>query len=289
MKSLPQWGATALLVAPFGAWGLGLGDIELQSALNEPFSAEIELTSATAEELETLRVSLAGLDTFQRYGLERPAELSGLEFRVMRTADGRGVVRVTSRQPIADPFLTMLVEATWPRGRLLREYTVLLDPPLFSPDLGAEAPIMQAETSAPGQGAGAIPRPTQPAAQGAPSVSSLARAASPAAAASLGGRYGPVQRSETLWSIASALRPSDVTINQMMFALYEANPSAFDGNMNVLRRGATLTVPERQQLLATTAAAATAAVSRHESTWAASRGAAAADAGAAPTAEPDEA
>src|SRR5690606_2833156 len=131
MKSLPQWSATVLLTAPVGAWALGLGDIELQSALNQPLRAEIELLSVTPEDLDGLRVTLASRATFERYELDLTPNLSGLDFNVGRNAAGRYVVTVTSRQPMADPFLTMLVEATWPRGRLLREYTVLLDPPIF--------------------------------------------------------------------------------------------------------------------------------------------------------------
>ena len=164
MKSLPQWSATVLLTAPVGAWALGLGDIELQSALNQPLRAEIELLSVTPEDLDGLRVTLASRATFERYELDLTPNLSGLDFNVGRNAAGRYVVTVTSRQPMADPFLTMLVEATWPRGRLLREYTVLLDPPIFTPEIGAEPPIRQAEAGASSSSSGAFARGPEPAA-----------------------------------------------------------------------------------------------------------------------------
>jgi len=279
MKSLPQWSATVLLTAPLGAWALGLGDIELQSALNQPLRAEIELLSVTPEDLDGLRVGLASRAAFERYELELTSELNGLEFRVDRTAAGRYVVRVTSRQPMANPFLTILVEATWPRGRLLREYTVLLDPPVFTPEIGAEPPIRQAEAGAPSNASGAFARPSQPApspqpaSRPAPAATSASRPADPALAS---GSYGPVQASETLWSIASRLRPDGVTVNQMMVALYEANPNAFDGNMNVLLRGATLTIPDRNAITALSADQATAIVRRAEESW---RGIAPADSG----------
>lgn len=272
MKSLPQWSATFLLATPFGAWALGLGDIELQSALNQPLRAEIDLT-ATPEELEGLRVALATRDTFERFNLDRPAWLSDLRFEIRQSGPGRYVVSVTSRQPIPDPFVTMLVEATWPRGRLLREYTVLLDPPVFSPDIGAAPPIRQAEAGAPAspQG-GAIARRPEPSPPAAPASAgpATARAAAPAAAPTgsvTDGRYGPVEAAETLWSIATRIRPADVTVNQMMAALYEANPGAFDGNMNVLLRGATLTIPSRDALLARSPAEATALVRSQENAW----------------------
>ncbi|MGH9897079.1 MAG: type IV pilus assembly protein FimV, partial [bacterium] len=113
---------------------LGLGDIELDSALNEPLRAEIRLLSATPEDLASLKVSLASAETFERYGLHRPLYLTRLTFTVEPSGRTDGnVVRVRSQEPITEPFVTFLVEATWPRGRLLREYTVLLDPPTFAP------------------------------------------------------------------------------------------------------------------------------------------------------------
>src|SRR5512134_1710050 len=129
MRARARWAITPLLAAPAGAWALGLGDIELQSALNQPFRAEIAL-SATADELQGLKVMLAAPDMFVRRGIDRPDFLNNLEFRVVT---GRSVVQVSSRESIAEPFVTLLVEATWPRGRNIKEYTVLLDPPVFLP------------------------------------------------------------------------------------------------------------------------------------------------------------
>ena len=111
-------------------WAIGLGDINLDSALNEPLRAEIELLSATPEELSSLTVSIASADTFARYGIDRPFYLQQIEFRV-ESGPGGAVIEVRSRVPATEPFLTFLVEATWSSGRLLREYTVLLDPPGF--------------------------------------------------------------------------------------------------------------------------------------------------------------
>src|SRR5690606_2074360 len=271
MKSLPQWSAPLLLATPLGAWALGLGDIELKSALNQPLRAEIELLSVTPEELDGLRVALASRETFERFNLDRPAWLSDLRFDVRPAGAGRYVVTVTSRQPVTDPFLTMRVEATWPRGRVLREYTVLLDPPIASPHIGAEPPIRHAEAGTPASPAGgAVTRQPESRAPSAPAASGPAPASAPRTAGTdrlVGDRYGPVESAETLWSIATRIRPSGVTVNQMMVALYEANPSAFDGNMNLLLRGATLVVPTRDAVLARSAAEATAMVQRHDDAW----------------------
>src|SRR5210317_353839 len=106
-----------LLLLASQAWALGLGEIRLSSALNEPLRAEIELLSATPEELENLRVQLASVETFQRYDLDRPLFLTQLEFEIVRSGRTDGnLVRVTSAQPITEPFITFLVEASWSRG-----------------------------------------------------------------------------------------------------------------------------------------------------------------------------
>ncbi|MFO0335693.1 MAG: FimV family protein, partial [Pseudomonadota bacterium] len=117
-----------LMATPGLAHALGLGDIRLGSALNQPLAAEIELVGATQEELAQVRAGVASPEAFSRYGLDRPQFLSGLSFRVARDAAGRNVLELRSAQPITEPFVTLLVEVTWPRGRLIREYTVLLDP-----------------------------------------------------------------------------------------------------------------------------------------------------------------
>ena len=123
-----------VLLLSGNAWALGLGEIRLDSALNAPMRAQIELLSATPEELENLQVGLASQETFERYGLDRPYYLQDLRFEIVKSGSSEGnYIRVSSTTPITEPFLTFLVEAMWSRGRLLREYTVLLDPPTFAP------------------------------------------------------------------------------------------------------------------------------------------------------------
>lgn len=280
MRARARWGITPLLAAPACGWGLGLGDIELQSALNQPFRAEIAL-SATPEELQGLRVSLAAPETFARYGIERPAYLSRLEFRVVADRNGRSVVQVTSRESIVEPFVTLLLEATWPRGRTLREYTVLLDPPVLLPTPAAPPPVAPAETRAPSSSSpgGTITRPAAPPPAPAPSTAPAPAVREPSSgisstappptrpSAATGGTYGPVQRAETLWAIADRLRPEGVTINQMMIAIYRANPEAFGGNINVLRAGATLRLPDSTDLATLTTTVANAEVQRQTDEW----------------------
>src|SRR5215469_8821508 len=123
-----------LLVVPSAAFALGLGDIRLLSPLDQPLKAQIELLDASPDALQDLQVHLASQDTFARYGLNWPQFLSGVHVKAVRTADGREVVELSSDQPVTDPVLTLLVEANWDRGHLIREYTVLLDPPVYVPN-----------------------------------------------------------------------------------------------------------------------------------------------------------
>jgi hypothetical protein len=136
-------------LSPSLTWALGLGEIHLNSALNEPMRAEIDLIAATPEELTALRASLAGRDAFARYGVDRPPFLSSLVFKVGKSKDKRDVLFVTSTDAIPEPFVTFLVEVNWSRGRLMREYTLLLDPPVYSPGETAtsSAPVVAAATA----------------------------------------------------------------------------------------------------------------------------------------------
>ena len=275
MSPTARWGGLILWFLAPGVWALGLGDIELDSALNQPLRAEILLVSATEEELSSLRVTLADQETFDRYGLDRPNFLEGIDFELDGNAPGGAIVSVSSDQPIAEPFVTILIEANWSRGRILREYTVLLDPPVLLPVPSVAETLTPAQSgaSAAPQPSAAIDRPTPaaltpvttPQAQTAPPP---AQAAQPVTqAATTPASYGPVQSAETLWSIANRFRPEGVTMNQMMVAVYEANPQAFSGNMNTLHQGATLRLPQPAEFSTLSAAAATQEVQRQMALW----------------------
>lgn len=259
-----------LSILPGMVSALGLGNIELRSGLNQPFNASIELLSVTAEEISSLRVGLADSQAFRRAGIDRPFVLSELRFTVEETDSGPDYIRITSREPIREPFLNFLVEASWSRGRLFREYTVLLDPPLYDPGAGrsrtpAPATVFPAEPAfepEPDTTAGVV---TEPA------VSSQTRiTAAPGSA----DEYGPVQTGDTLWSLAARFRPdSSVSIQQMMLALQRANPEAFiNNNINGLKRGQILRMPERNEINALTERAALAEVRSQYSMWDSIRG-----------------
>jgi pilus assembly protein FimV len=267
------------LMSPNALLALGLGEIHLNSALNQPFDADIDLVSAADEDLSALRASLASNDTFVRYGLDKPAYLSDFTFRVVRGANGKDVLKVTSPRPVTEPFVTMLVEANWPRGRLLREYTVLLDPPVYAPQSqAAVAPVAAPRVSAPAPAPSPAPSgPTEPfaAAPPAPRTSPSGPAPSrpattaPAAARSINaGSTYRVRPNDTLWKIASAAHPgSRSDVNRAMVSIYQSNPQAFDGNINVLKAGSLLKIPTASDVSAISASAAAAEVSRQYRLW----------------------
>ena len=265
--------ALFVLLSPATVFALGLGDIRLHSALNEPLSAEIELVSAAPDELSSLRASLATRETFTRYGLERAPFLNSIEFKVGRSGDGRNILQVRSREAVAEPFLSFLVEVNWSRGRLLREYTLLLDPPVYMP--GAEQ-AEAAPVAAPQAGvteterSGAVQRPVEPEPQVAEPAPTVSRTPEPAV---IEGSSYTVRSKDTLWHIASSMKPGAASgINRMMMALYRANPDAFGGNINQLRAGAILRIPAEMEFESIATGEANAEVRRQYAEWRASRG-----------------
>jgi len=269
------------LLAPGALYALGLGEIKLNSALNQPFDAEIELVSATQEDLGALRAALASNDTFVRYGLDRPAYLADFNFQVAKGSGGRDVLRVTSPRPVTEPFVTLLVEANWPRGRLLREYTVLLDPPVYAPAPAAPAPAVAAPRVS--SGGATTARAAAPVANTTNEPVRAERVVrEPAASIEPGSTYR-VQRNDTLWEIASAANPGNRSdVNRAMVSIFQSNPQAFDGNINLLRSGSSLRIPDASQIRSISAAEASAEVARQYDAWRGGNVAASGSATAAP-------
>jgi pilus assembly protein FimV len=265
-RYLPRLIMTGALLSPATLYALGLGEIRLNSALNQPFDAEIELLAPTAEDMASLKVGLAPNDMFARYGLDRPQYLSNFDFSVARTRDGRTVIKVTSNRSVTEPFVTLLIEATSGRGRLLREYTVLLDPPTFMPTQPEQTAPVTAPRSGTQPGA-RIERTPEPAAAPAPAAAPEEPSQAASTGAAPGGTY-TVQRNDTLWNIASSINPgSRRVVNRTMIALYRSNPGAFSGNINRLRAGAELRVPDLAEIEAVSLDEASAEVVRQTQEW----------------------
>ena len=271
--------AFILLVASGSAFGLGLGKLELGSALNQQFEAEIELTNVGQLTIDEVLPNLASQDDFARVGVERNDILTDLRFKVVANPQGKLVLKVTSTRPIIEPFLNFIVEVLWPSGRILREYIVLLDPPVFT-EAGL-APIKPTEVIRDGGVSSSSSSATQSAAaRNAASFNSntidrasmnsdvveskssgdmkIGRSALQEGA-DLSDGYGATGRGDTLWSIASKIRPnSTVSVQQTMLALQRANPDAFiNSNINLLKAGYVLRIPDareiREETLATAA------------------------------------
>jgi pilus assembly protein FimV len=255
------------LLSPGALYALGLGEIHLNSSLNQPFDADIELVAATQDDLGALRAGLANNDVFARYGLDRPAYLSEFSFQVTKGANGQDILKVTSPRPVTEPFVTLLVEANWSRGRLLREYTVLLDPPVFAPTPASAEPavVPPRASTAPATRVDSFNSGTQTAATAGEPRS--VRSAEPMARLEGGASYR-VRPNDTLWGIASNANPgSRADVNRAMVAIYQGNPQAFDGNINVLRAGSVLKIPQASEVASISAAAASAEVARQYQLW----------------------
>jgi pilus assembly protein FimV len=254
----PQWRATALAIAAAVLMGvsasdanaLALGRVTVQSALGEPLRAEIDIPEISAEELSSLRATIAGPDAFRAAGFEYNPALTGITITLQRRPDGRHFLHLSSQRAVNDPFIDLILEANWSSGRMVRDYTMLLDPPNLRSAPTPIAAQVAPRSSAPS----ATATPTQPSARApaqriapAPSPAAAPRAAGPVAAPkapSGDGKQVTVQAGDTAGRIAAANKPASVSLDQMLVALLRANPEAFiGGNVNRLKAGVVLDVP----------------------------------------------
>jgi len=242
----------ALALGSGHALALDLGQIQVKSALGQPLLAEIPVQKATPAELQQLNVQLASGEEFARAGVAGGRPTIPLRFDVVDGGNGRKVIRITSDAAVNDPFLDLLIEIHGGSGKSVREYTILLDPPGSSP-----APTRVASHSA--------ARAARPVA-----AAPIARPANQAAAAGqvANGRFGPVERGQTLSAVAHQTAPAGVDVNQMLLALKQANPDAFyRDNINALKAGAVLRIPDKAAAEAVAVAAAAAEVRRQNGDW----------------------
>ena len=242
--SLRCW-LTSLLLGPACALALEVGEIQVQSALNQLFDATIPLPTLTPEELSRISVKIASPPMFEEFGLDRTPTLTHLVFSIQYDAEGRVYVKVVSTQPIREPSLALLLEFGWPRGKTFREFTVLLDPVRRL----AQRPGSRTKT--------VLNTPEAPAATPAPAAAEPPRPAtapSTTPAYKPGDIYGPVAPGEGLWGIALKLRPEGISREQMMQALFQANPQAFSSaGIAGLKIGAKLRIPTYREIADSTA------------------------------------
>lgn len=215
--------ALAALLYTSAAIAVGFGEIVLKSALNEPLNAEIELTNVGDIDDSMLLVKLASPQAFTQAGVSRDFYLTALDFAVGKNATGETIVRVTTEQPVVEPYLDFLVQLEWPSGQLLREYTLLLDLPVYTEGQVAPATVSKVAS-------GSAPKAT-------------------AGKQSFSGDQHKVVVGDTLWNVSKRLRPRGLTILQTMDALYSENPSVFlNGDANRMKEGAILRLPSKTQI-----------------------------------------
>jgi pilus assembly protein FimV len=257
----------ALLMLPALSLALGLGDIDVKSKLNEPLRAEIRLLYGDAEEIAATTVELASPEDFDRVGLDSSSLAFQLEFQIERGESGDFVVLVSSDMPISEPFLDFLIEVNWANGRLLREYVVLLDPPVIAPAAGPQVtPVSELPRLEP------TPTPSTSDDEPPAVVDSTPAISEPSSSTSYpsgDNTYGPVVSGDTLWEIARDWRPSgDISINQMMILMYQMNPDAFyQDNISALKRGAVLRLPSADDFNSLSQSEATSEVRSQNQMW----------------------
>jgi pilus assembly protein FimV len=265
------------LSIPGAGHALGLGEIHVDSGLNERLAAEIDIVGATPIELAGLRAAVANRETFQRYGADRPGFLSSATFKVSQDSAGRPVLAVRSTESFTEPVVNLLVDLNWGHGELIRQYTLLLDPAGFASALPAPIPSYRLAASN---------NPASPDVPAAPPAAApivetrkqtVARQVDPPTDQSdpKGTEHAARKTTHVKVGAKATLRGvawrvgerSEPDLQRMMIAIFRANPTAFDGNINRLHRGATLTIPSHAEAAAISKADAMREVHAQMATW----------------------
>ncbi|RYF76449.1 MAG: hypothetical protein EOO22_02010 [Comamonadaceae bacterium] len=265
--------ALSLGLAARDAQALALGRMNVLSALGEPLRAQIDVTEISAAEAEGLRVGIASQDAFRQAGVPYNAALADVRVQLSRGADGRYVVNLTGSRSMNDPFIDLLLDATWSAGRIVRDYTVLLDPPATRTASAAVTPQpAQVPAAPPRRATAAAPvvvappaarrvRPIESAAAPAPAPAPEAPVRTGSGTPAGSGEQVTVRPGDTASKIAGTYKPADVSLDQMLVALLRANPDAFiRGNVNRMRSGAVLDLPSAAQAGSMTPSEATRSV-----------------------------
>jgi pilus assembly protein FimV len=273
--------AMALGMPALDAHALALGRVNVQSALGEPLRAEIDVPDINAEEAASLKTTVANGDAFRAAGLEFNPALGNMQISLQRRANGQSYLRLTSDKPINEPFVDLILEASWSSGRIVRDYTMLFDPPNLRAQAAPSAVTAPSLSASPSP-AVVSPRVSPPAtasAGGTPALAPVSRApaaarpvprpapapkAEPAAPAKQGSVT--VKAGDTANQLAARFKPKGVSLDQMLVAMLSANPDAFvDGNVNRLKKGAVLEMPS------TTVASGTSAIEARQTITAQSK------------------
>ena len=272
--------ALCMALVPISVFAAGLGKLNVMSGLGEPLKADIELIAVTPEELSSITAAIASEEAYATQGIEKPASHNTIKVNVAKNANGAPILKLQSAQPISEPFLDMLIQVDWASGRLLREYTVLLDPPGYTGEVDnsvktTQAPMVSPSSTKPsgsmqndaGSAGTMDSQPTR-----SKKSRTKQRAAKPSEEAMPAGEMSGAdymsQRGDTLAKIARDMKPEGVSLEQMLVGLYQANPDAFQGkNMNRLKVGQILRSPSEEALSAITRKQASKEIKVQTANW----------------------
>jgi len=299
--------AVCLAFMPIYGLAAGLGKLSVNSGLGEPLKAEIDLLSVTPDELSTLSAVIASEEAYALQGIPRLGVHGNIKVELAKNPDGSPVLRLRSQQPIDDPYLDMLIQVDWASGRLLREYTILLDPPGYKQSINEERaaavinkPGSAASGSASTQSGAYAATASQPVSAKAksskkPSTKNTntrnanSTESTESAAGTTESYELTTQRGDTLNTIAKGVQVEGISLDQMLVGLFEANKNAFvDGNMNRLKVGQIVKIPSKEALSAVSPKQAAQEVKVHSANWNAYRNSLAGNVMAAPVAEEAE-
>ena len=260
-----------MALVPISVFAAGLGKLNVMSGLGEPLKADIELISVTPEELNSLTAGIASQEAYTTQGIEKPASHNSIKVSLAKNAAGAPILKLNSAQPISEPFLDMLIQVDWSSGRLLREYTVLLDPPGYTGEADsnaqtAQAPIVSSKAQNKSErNAAAIsasqnhqmsadasvrtPSGTKKSNKQAKAIPTAKVEDGETTATEASGQEYTTQRGDSLAKVAREMKPEGVSLEQMLVGLYQTNPNAFQGdNMNRLKVGQILRQPSQETL-----------------------------------------
>lgn len=261
------------LLAPLGVQALGIGEIKLHSALNQNLRADIPLINTENAPLSEIKVSLASPQAFARAGIERLFFLNNLRFKPIKKPGGAIIIRVTSVDVVREPFIDFLVELNWPQGRVLREYTLLLDPPVIFKKKTitvTDSPVVTRQQDVQPTQIPPVPAEPKPDVVAvAPPARQTRTVSHDARSLDIGDQYGPVAVNDTLWKVVKSVRTdSEISDRQLMVAIYENNRHAFyKNNINALKAGQTIDIPERDVILKLSKNQALAEYKRQNDVW----------------------
>ncbi len=252
MRNLTKTLAVFSLLVPASGHSLGIGDIKLHSALNQNLNAEVSLVVSAGENAADIKVNLAPREKFDAAGVPWSSFLSNIKFATVTSANGTVLIKLSSKEAVKEPFLDFLLEVSWPKGSLYREFTVLLDPPT------AYSPVLSRSETVESNSAVILQ----------PQVKQN-RQVSAERSLSVANEYGPTRRNDTLWKVAErASSQAGVSLEQMIIALYEENPHAFyKENIHALSAGKTLKIPKKERVLSVSKKQALAELNRQTNAW----------------------